>query len=82
MIDDPIGLSIVQKQLDPPPDKVAIAVRRDDDVGCERTEARGHGPDMQVVHACNAGAGFQEAAHGGGVDAGRHRVHRKLCRLA
>ena len=54
---------------------------RDDDVGGERAEARGHGPDVQVVHRAHPLLGADRRPSGVDVDARRRRLHQHVERL-
>ena len=73
--------ALVQEQLEPAAGEVAVGAGGDDDVGGERAEAGGHGPDVQVVDGAHALLRADRRAHRLDVEALGRRLHQDLDRL-
>ncbi len=67
--------ALADERLQLPAALMAIVAGRDHDVGRKRREARGHLPDVQVVHLHHAGVRGQRAADRLRIQAGRSRLH-------
>src|SRR5581483_7756809 len=74
--------ALLEQPAEPAPGRVAVAVRRDEDVGGKRGEPARHGPDVEIVHLDHLGVGGESARDRVGVDPGRRGLEEDPARLA